>query len=82
MSDYLITWVDHALEQYLSLAQQASTQLNERLHLLAQQPTNDAHYDPNTDHWTVDFDAGHGLVVYIVNDKHRRVIILRLLHLH
>jgi plasmid stabilization system protein ParE len=81
LADYLITWVDYALEQYLGLDQHVSTQLNQQLRLLAQHPKSNAHYDPDTDRWTAEFDAGHGLVVYIVNDEHRRVVILRILHL-
>lgn len=81
MADYLITWVDYALDQRLSLEQPIGTQLDERLRLIAQQPTRDAHYDQLTDHWTVEFDAGHGLVVYIVNEQHRRVVILRIVYL-
>lgn len=81
LADYLITWVDYAPEQYLALDQPITAQLDRHPHLLADQPKNDAHYEPSTDRWTVELDAGQGLVVYVVNDQHRRVVILRILHL-
>lgn len=80
LADYLITWVDYALDQYLALDQTVSTQLDERLRLLARQPTGDALYDRATDHWSVEFDAGRGLVIYVVNEPRQRVVILRVLH--
>lgn len=80
MADYLITWVDYASEEYLALGHHVSSQLNERLRLLAQDPTSDARYNRGTDHWSATFDAGQGFVVYIVNHEHRRVVILRILY--
>ena len=62
MADYLILWVDYALEQYLALDPDVSGSLDERLHQLAHDPTRNAHYDTVTDHWSIDFDNGHGLV--------------------
>lgn len=81
MADYLITWVDYAQDQYLALDQNVSSQLDERLRRLALHPQAEADYDATSDHWTAEFDAGRGLVLYIVNDDHRRLVILRVLHL-
>ncbi|HEY5846644.1 MAG TPA: hypothetical protein VIT42_07640, partial [Microlunatus sp.] len=57
LADYLILWVDYALEQYVSGS------LDERLRQLAHDPTRNAHYDTVTDRWSIDFDNGHCLVV-------------------
>ena len=80
MADYLIIWVDHALQQYLALEPHASTQVTEQLGQLARDPKTSAQYDAGTDRWSITFDSGRGLVVYIVNDENRRVVILRILH--
>jgi hypothetical protein len=80
LADYLITWVDYAFDQYLALEQQISTELNDQLRQLAHDPTRRARYEPGTDRWSIDVDAGRGLLVYIVNEENRRVVILRLLH--
>ena len=29
-----------------------------------------ASYDSGTDHWSVEFDGGQGLLVYIANQQH------------
>ena len=81
MADYLITWVDYAVDQYLALNSQVRSRLDKQLHQLAQDPTHDASYDPGTDHWSAEFDGGQGLVVYITNQQHQRIVILRILHL-
>lgn len=80
LADYLVTWVDYATDQYLALNPQVRNPLDEQLRQLARDPTRDASYDRDTDHWSVDFDGGQGLVVYIANQQHRRVVILRILH--
>ncbi len=80
MADYLITWVDYAYEQYLALGE-VSAQLNARLRRLAQQPKDGARYDSSTDRWSAQFDAGRGFLVYIVNDEHQRIVILRIVYL-
>ena len=81
MADYLITWVDYASEQYLALDQPAADRLSERLQLLGRDPRRGASRDTTTDRWSVDFDAGRGLLVYIINEENRRLVILRILHL-
>ena len=81
MPDYLITWVDYAFEQYPALDQSVGTRLNEQLRVLAKDPRRNAHHEGDTDRWSVDFDAGRGLLVYIVNTANRRIVILRILHL-
>lgn len=81
MADYLIIWVDYAQEQFLALDQDVSTRLTERLRQLAADPKFDARYDSSTDRWSADFDSGNGLVVYIVSESHRRIVILRVIHL-
>jgi hypothetical protein len=65
----------------LALDQDSNAQLTERLRLLAADPKAHARYDAGTDRWSADFDSGNGLIVYIVNDDHRRVVILRVIHL-
>lgn len=81
MADYLITWVDYATDQYLALNTDLRNHLDEKLRGLTKDPTRDASYDRDTDHWSIEFDDGQGLVVYIVNQQHARVVILRILHL-
>ena len=81
MADYLITWVDYATDQYLALNPHVRSHLNEQLRQLARDPTRAASYDLDSDHWSVEFDGGQGLVVYIANQQHRRLVILRILHL-
>ena len=77
----MITWVDYATDQYLALDPEVRRHLDEQLRRLAEDPTRDASYDRDTDHWSVEFDDGQGLVVYIANQQHRRLVILRILHL-
>lgn len=81
MADYLIVWVDYAQEQYLSLDEGVASRLTERVRALAADPRSDARYDARTDRWSADFDSGAGLIVYVFSDAHRRVVILRVLHL-
>ena len=81
MADYLIIWVDYAKDQYLALDPDTTARIDDRLRQLAADPTADAHYDPGTDRWSADFDAGNGFLLYIVNDDNRRVVILRVIHL-
>ena len=81
MADYLIIWVDYAQDQYLSLDPDISTPLDDRLRRLSADPKAGARYDASTDRWSADFDAGNGLLVYIVNDDNRRVVILRVIYL-
>jgi hypothetical protein len=81
LANYLITWVDYATDQYLSLDPDLRKKLNQQLDQLAQDPTRDASYDRDTDRWSVEFDAGQGLIIYIANHQHRRIVILRILHL-
>lgn len=81
MADDLIIWVDYATDQYLALSPDVRRHLDERLRQLAQDPTRDAFYDRDTDRWSVGCDNGQGLVVYIANQQHRRIVILRILHL-
>ena len=81
MPDYLITWVDYALEQYLALPEPTRSRVDDALRMLAADPTGAGRYDPATDRWSLHFDTGQGLVVYIVNDDNRRVVILRILHM-
>lgn len=81
MADYLILWVDYAQEQYLSLDEDTATRVNERLHLLAADPRLNTRYDDETDRWSAEFDSGAGLILYILSDAHRRIVILRVLHL-
>lgn len=54
--------------------------MTEQLGQLARDHTTRAQYDPGTDRWSITFDSGRGLIVYIVNDQNRRVVILRILH--
>ncbi len=81
MADYLIVWVDYAQEQYLSFDQDVATRLSERLRALAADPKHHARYDPSADRWSAEFDSGTGLILYILSDTHRRIVILRVLHL-
>lgn len=79
LAEYLISWVDYAVEQYRSLDGNASNSLNERLRELAVNPTIGAHYDPGTDHWSATFNHGRGFILYVVNETHSRLIVLRIL---
>ena len=36
---------------------------------------------PSTDRWSAEFDSGAGLILYVVGETHRRIVILRVLHL-
>jgi hypothetical protein len=80
LADYLVIWVDHATDQYLSLPQTRRLAIDDRLRRLARDPTEDATYDPETDRWSTEFDDG-GLIVFIASEPHRRVVILRVLDL-
>lgn len=82
MADYTITWGEIALEQYWALPEQARQNVNARVLELRRNPTKDLeNYNPHTDHWTVDYGVGAGLLVYAAVPDRQRIIILRLIHL-
>ncbi|MDN5763536.1 MAG: hypothetical protein L0H41_14635, partial [Microlunatus sp.] len=66
---------------YLSFDQEVAARLLERLSALAADPEHSARYDASTDRWSAEFDSGAGLIVYVLSDTHRRIVILRVLHL-
>ena len=50
----------------------------------ARSPETQSEMPPTTatpTYWSVEFDHGQGLVVYITNQQHHRIVILRILHL-
>lgn len=82
MANYTVTWADIPLEQYWALPEQARDQVNARLLELRRNPTRDPeNYNPDTDHWTVDYGGGAGLLVYAAVPDRQRIIMLRLIHL-
>jgi len=82
LADYTITWGEIPLEQYWALPEQSRQDVNARVQELRRNPTKDLeNYNPNTDHWTVDYGGGAGLLVYAAVPDRQRIIILRLIHL-
>jgi hypothetical protein len=82
LADYTITWADIPLEQYWALPEQARQHVNARILELRRDPTaNSENYNPDTDHWTVDYGGGAGLLVYAAVPDRQRIIILRLIDL-
>lgn len=82
MADYTVTWAEIAFEQYWALRDDGQQQVNERWVDLRRRPgQRPASYDQGTDHWTVEYGDGAGLLVYAVVPQRRRVIILRLIDL-
>ncbi len=79
MPRYALVWLEIALEQYVSLADQTQELLDARIEQLLENPRQPlGGYDKPTDQWTTTYGGGAGLIVYAVVHERQRIIILRL----
>lgn len=65
-----------------SLGRQVSGPSTSAVRVRCRNPTKDLeNYNPHTDHWTVDYGVGAGLLGNAAVPDRQRIIILRLIHL-
>ena len=77
MTLYTPVWPDVPRAQYDALPVAARRAFDEKFEMVLNDPYGVGDYDKLADQWSTDFADGAGMLVYIVNDRTIRVVVLR-----
>lgn len=81
MPNYILGWVDIAIEQYLALPTTQQRLIDTRIQQILDNPAGpSSSHDPDTDLWTTSDSAGAGLIVYVFRADRPRLVIMRLVY--
>jgi hypothetical protein len=79
---WVATWAEVALEQYLAVGSAQQALIGSRLAELAKAPDGDGcRYDQRSDTWTTTDAQAAGFIVYTFRQASPRLVVLRLVYL-
>ncbi|MQA07390.1 MAG: hypothetical protein GEU98_02345 [Pseudonocardiaceae bacterium] len=79
MSRYELIWAEHAAEQFDTLSAAARQAVLTVITEIQRDPLGRGTYDKTADRYAADInhEGISGLIVYIVGDRHLRIVVLR-----